>query len=109
MRSKAEEKAAFEEILWRQHQRKIGVYRDTDASFGVFEGGQRTLAKVRHYPVDDGTANYAICVLHRGVLRVPDNIKDGCADCYAEIELRPTIPARLVRLCAFCALKRIGG
>lgn len=108
MRTKAEERAVFEEVLWRNHQKKIGIYRDIDTSFSTDPIGRTALAKYGHYPVDDGTANFGICILYRGVLARPDNIKGGCADCYAEIEFRPTFPERLLRLCAFCALKRIG-
>ena|SRR5215468_8699396 len=107
MRTKAEEIAAFEEILWRQHQQKIGVYRDIDASFSDSPRGRAALAKYGHYPIDDGTATFALCILHRGVLARPDNVKGGCADCYSPIEFRPTLSARLTCLCAFCALRRM--
>jgi hypothetical protein len=38
---------------------------------------------------------------------LPDNHKGGCADCYAPIEWRQTLRDNLVRLCVFCALKRL--
>jgi hypothetical protein len=52
---------------------------------------------------------FIICLLLRGAAHFPDNVATVCHDCGTPVETAAGLPFWLLRICVFCATKRVEG
>lgn len=72
-------------------------------------GAMFALEAISSTPAKASAGDMVICPLKRGAKLYRDNVTVRCADCRQMVEHRPEVPKLTVKLCAFCALRRLRG
>lgn len=112
MKTRAEEFAAYRALAG---QRRPDVRHMPGAEETLARHNTRSRAEAREFigsmsagEHDPGPGDMAICLIYRGgKFIMADNLFGLCHDCSVPIEHARNLPGHLIKLCIFCAAKRM--